>query len=146
MNRRLVDTLLVIAIVADLGLAIAAVASPSTWFATMHDGVTVDTLHHALLDRAAGAWAMLAIVQLAALIGWRRWSGWLLIVAGARLSDVLPDVFYLAGSPARTISTWGLLGAPIINLAFAWFLITAWRTSSSAQFTISGHGASSHSM
>jgi hypothetical protein len=73
---------------------------------------------------------MLAIVQLAALIGWRRWSGWLLIVAGARLSDVLPDVFYLAGSPARTISTWGLLGAPVINLAFAWFLVVAWRANS----------------
>jgi hypothetical protein len=132
---RLIDTLLVIAIVADLGLAIAAVASPSTWFSTMHHGVAVDSLHHALLDRASGAWAMLAIVQIAALIGWKRWSPWLLIVAGARLSDVLPDVFYLAGSPARTLSTWGLIGAPIINLAFAWVLVSAWRANSPSRDT-----------
>jgi hypothetical protein len=134
-KARTIETLLVIAIIADLGLAIAAVVTPGTWFGMMHHDVSTDTLHNALLDRASGAWAMLAIVQIAALIGWKRWAPWLLIVAGARLSDVLPDLFYLIGSPARTVSTWGLIGAPIINLAFAWFLVTAWRLNSPSRDT-----------
>ncbi len=124
---RWLDAILIAAIASDLALAVAAVVTPGTWFAVMHRGVGVDALHRALLARAAGAWAALALVQLATLVGWRRWPGWLLVAAGARLSDVLPDVFYLAAAPARTLSTWGLIGAPLVNLGFALYLVSAYR-------------------
>jgi len=125
--RRVLDAVLVVAILADLGLAITAIASPQTWFDTMHGDVAVDGLHRAFLTRAAGAWAALALVQIATLVGWRRWSGWLLVAAGARLSDVLPDLFYLAAAPSRTLSLWGLVGAPLLNLGFALYLGATYR-------------------
>jgi hypothetical protein len=126
-SPRAIDAMLLAAITLDLGLTIAAIVAPQLWFDLMHRPVAVDDLHHAFLVRAAGGWAALALVQLAARLRWRGWPGWLLIVAGARLADALPDVFYLAAAPARAASAWGLLGAPLLNLGFALLLVAGFR-------------------
>jgi hypothetical protein len=126
-TRRVIDAVLATTIMVDLALAIVAIAAPQTWFQVMHHGVAGDALHQAFLARAAGSWAALAGIQVATLRGWRRWPGWLLIAAGARLSDALPDLFYLIAAPARTAATWGLAGAPLLNVALALFLIAAAR-------------------
>jgi hypothetical protein len=39
----------------------------------------------------------------------------------------LPDLFYLVAAPTRTAATWGLAGAPLLNVALALFLIAASR-------------------
>jgi hypothetical protein len=127
LSARTINAILIGAIAVDLALPIIAIVAPQTWFDLMHRDVSVDALHRAFLIRGAGHWTALALVQIATLAYWRRWPGWLLIAAGARLSDVLPDVFYLAASPSRTLSTWGLIGAPLLNLALAYVFVTAYR-------------------
>ena len=127
-RARTIDAVLTVAIIADLSLVIVAIVAPQTWFDLMHRDVVADDVHRAFLIRGAGGWAALAIVQIATVVSWRRWPGWLLIAAGARLADALPDVFYLIASPSRTPSTWGLVGAPIVNIALALFLVAAFRS------------------
>ena len=127
LSSRTINAVLVAAIIADLSLVIVAIVAPQTWFDLMHRGVVADDLHRAFLMRAAGGWAALAIVQIVTVVSWRRWPGWLLIAAGARLADALPDVFYLIASPSRTASTWGLVGAPLLNVALALYLVASAR-------------------
>ena len=132
-RARTIDAVLIAAIIADVSLVIVAIVAPQTWFDLMHKGVVADDVHRAFLIRGAGGWAALAIVQIVTAVSWRRWPGWLLIAAGARLADTLPDLFYLIASPSRTLSTWGLAGAPIINLALAVFLVVAFRSRRASQ-------------
>src|SRR5688500_1104594 len=88
----LIDGVLVAAIVVDVVLPLFAIFAPRIWFDVLHVGMQPDALHIAFLRRAAAHWAAFAVVQVLALGLWRRSSAWLLVTAGARVSDWLTDI------------------------------------------------------
>ena len=94
-----VDLVLVIAIVVDVVLVAWTALDPGWWFQRLHGVETVDMFAQGLLFRVAAHWAVFAVFQIAALMSWRRWTGWLLIIAGVRFSDVFTDWSYLALGP-----------------------------------------------
>ncbi len=124
---RIVTTVLVLAIAVDVVLAALAALRPSLWFEALHVGVTPDALHVALLHRAAAQWVAFAVLQVVALARWRGWPGWLLLVAGARTSDWLTDLTYLAAMPDGAPARWVLLAPPLLNAGMSLALFAAWR-------------------
>jgi len=110
----------------DLTITILAWTSPQIWFGFFHEG-TPQGLEIALLRRAAGQWAAFALVQALALALWKRDPIWLVIVAGARFSDVFTDLSYLIASPALTpCGVLVLLPLPLVNTASV-LLLLRWR-------------------
>jgi len=130
---RLVDLVLVLAVAIDVALGVAPFVRPDTWFHVLHHA-TGTAIEIAFLRRCAAQWLTFAGLQLLALARWRRWSGWLLIVAGARFADLLTDWTYLASSPVRTPAAWPLLIAPgLLNLGMGALLVVAYRRQSRAR-------------
>ena len=100
---------------------------PELWFHLFHhaDPVGFDV---ALLRRAGGQWAAFALVQAIALLRWRTQPLWLVIVAGARISDLFTDLSYIAAAPSLTPFGWvALTPLAFLNLAFAVTMMVAWR-------------------
>ena len=100
---------------------------PDLWFHLFHhtDPLGFDV---ALLRRAGGQWAAFALVQAIALVRWRARPLWLVIVAGARISDLFTDLSYIAAVPSLTPFGWAALVPPaFLNLAFAATMIVAWQ-------------------
>lgn len=73
----------------DLVLCVWAWTAPELWFRVWHGADYVDP--QALLPRCAANWTGFFLVQLVALVRWRRERWWLAVVAGVRLSDVFTD-------------------------------------------------------
>lgn len=121
------DATLVAAIAVDVTLPVLVATRPAWWFDVLHVGVVADRLHIALLDRAAAQWVMFAALQIVALVRWRRWPSWLLLVAGARTSDWLTDLTYFACAPDPSTMRWTLLLPPLFNLGMTLILVAAWR-------------------
>jgi hypothetical protein len=131
MIKRPVKTLMLLflagALVEDTTLVVLAWCDPALWFHVFHhaDPLGFDV---ALLRRAAGQWAAFSLVQAIALLRWRTRPQWLLVVAGARVSDLFTDLSYIAAAPSLTPLGWAaLLPPPVLNLAFAATMIVAWR-------------------
>src|SRR6187401_3068911 len=103
---------LVAAIGVDVVLPALAYAHPAWWFDVLHVGVTPDAMDLALLHRAAAQWVAFAALQIVALVRWRAWPDWLLLVAGARTSDWLTDLTYFATAPDLSSMRWTLLLPP----------------------------------
>ncbi len=100
---------------------------PELWFHLLHhaDPVGFDV---ALLRRAGGQWAAFALVQAIALLRWRTQPLWLVIVAGARISDFFTDLSYIASVPSLTTFGWATLTPPaFLNVAFAVTMMVAYR-------------------
>jgi len=115
------------ALVEDTALCVMSWWQPDLWFHLFHhaDPLGFDV---ALLRRAGGQWAAFALVQAIALLRWRMQPLWLVIVAGARSSDLLTDLSYIAAVPALTPLGWAALLPPaFLNLAFAVTMGAAWR-------------------
>jgi hypothetical protein len=115
------------ALVEDAALWALSWWQPDLWFHVFHraDPLGFDV---ALLRRAGGQWAAFALVQAIALLRWRTQPLWLVIVAGARLSDLFTDVSYIAAVPSLTPLGWAALVPPaFLNLAFAATMMVAWR-------------------
>ena len=81
----------------------------------------------ALLHRAAAQWIAFAVLQIVALVDWRRWPDWLLLVAGARTSDWLTDITYFAVAPNFSAMRWVLLFPPLFNVGMSVILFGVWR-------------------
>ena len=114
-------------LVEDSVIAVLAWVAPDLWFHLFHhaDPVGLDV---ALLRRAAGQWAAFAVVQAIALWRWRRQPLWLIAVAGARSSDLLTDISYIAAVPSLTRLGWtALLPPPFLNAAFIVVMALAYR-------------------
>ena len=114
-------------LVEDSVIAVLAWVAPDLWFHLFHhaDPVGLDV---ALLRRAAGQWAAFAVVQAIALWRWRRQPLWLIAVAGARVSDLLTDISYIAAVPSLTRLGWAaLLPPPFLNAAFIVVMALAYR-------------------
>ena len=115
------------ALVEDTALCVLSWWRPDLWFHVFHhaDPLGFDV---ALLRRAGGHWAAFALVQAVALLRWRTEPLWLVIVAGARISDLFTDLSYIAAVPSLTPIGWvALLPPAFLNLAFAITMMLAWR-------------------
>jgi hypothetical protein len=115
------------ALVEDATLCVLSWCQPDLWFHVFHhaDPLGFDV---ALLRRAGGQWAAFALVQAIALLRWRTQPLWLVIVAGARTSDLFTDLSYIAAVPSLTTFGWiALLPPAFLNLAFALTMMAAWR-------------------
>ena len=115
------------ALVEDAALWALSWWRPELWFHLFHhaDPAGFDV---ALLRRAGGQWAAFALVQAIALLRWRTRPLWLVIVAGARISDLFTDLSYIAAVPSLTPFGWAALVPPaFLNLAFAATMMVAWR-------------------
>jgi hypothetical protein len=93
----------------DVTLTVWGLAFPDAWFATFHGAPRVDPQGY--LARAAASWAAFAVLQLIALVRWRRDAAWLAVIAGVRLADCLTDVTCLAACERATWQAW--VGFPL---------------------------------
>lgn len=123
----LINGVLIAAIVVDLVLPLFAIFAPKLWFDVLHAGIQPDELHVAFLRRAAAHWAAFALVQVAALALWRRSSAWLLVTAGARVSDWLTDITYFGVAPTLSSARWLLILPLFLNVGMALVLLFAYK-------------------
>jgi hypothetical protein len=120
------------ALVEDSAIFILAWTAPDLWFHLFHRADPVD-LDVALLRRAGGQWAAFAAVQAIALWRWRSRPLWLIVVLGARASDLLTDLSYVLAAPALTPLGWmALLPPPFLNAAFIVVMALAYRQMTAA--------------
>jgi hypothetical protein len=111
----------------DTALCVMSWWQPDLWFHLFHHAGPLG-FDVALLRRAGGQWAAFALVQAIALLRWRTQPLWLVIVAGARSSDLFTDLSYIAAVPSLTPFGWvALLPPAFLNLAFAVTMMVAWR-------------------
>src|SRR4051794_26312617 len=82
------------ALLEDTGLFLMAWLVPEAWFRFFHATIPVG-FDIALLRRSAGQWAAFALAQGICLWYWRSKPIWLVIVAGARFSDLFTDISYI---------------------------------------------------
>jgi len=119
------------ALVEDATIFALAWLAPDLWFRLFHHAAPLG-LDVALLRRAAGQWLAFAVVQAIALARWKTEPTWLLVVAGARASDLFTDVSYLAAAPSVTTLGWVALSPPaFLNAAFIAVMSLAWRDAQS---------------
>jgi hypothetical protein len=109
-------------VLTDLVLTVWGFAFPHAWFRVFHDADAVDP--QGLLRRCAANWLAFLVLQVAALVRWRREPWWLFVVAGARLGDALTDVACLTFCAHATPWAWvAFSAAGVGNLVFgAWLL------------------------
>ena len=117
------------ALVEDATISALSWLAPDLWFRVFHH-LEPAGLEVALLRRAGGQWAAFALVQAIALWQWRSRPAWLLVVAGARASDLFTDLSYVAAVPSLTAAGWAaLLPPPFLNALFIVVMLLAWRQS-----------------
>ncbi len=115
------------ALVEDAAICALSWCRPDLWFHLFHHAEPAG-FDVALLRRAGGQWAAFALVQLIALLRWRTQPLWLVIVAGARISDLFTDLSYIAAVPSLTPFGWAALVPPaFLNLAFTVTMMAAYR-------------------
>ena len=115
------------ALVEDAAIFAVSWWRPELWFHLFHHAEPLG-FDVALLRRAGGQWAAFALVQAIALLRWRTQPLWLVIVAGARISDLFTDLSYILAVPSLTSFGWAALLPPaFLNLAFAVTMMLAWQ-------------------
>ena len=115
------------ALIEDATIFALSWAAPDLWFRVFHH-LEPAGLEVALLRRAGGQWAAFALVQAVALWQWRTQPAWLLVVAGARASDLFTDLSYVASAPSLTATGWAALSPPpLLNTIFIVVMVLAWR-------------------
>jgi hypothetical protein len=121
LGRRNVVTVLLIGLtVLDLGYAITVFGWPSFWMDQVHGVDYGDPT--GLLRRTGALWAAFALLQGLAAIRWQRHPHWLMLVAGARLTELVADWVYLGFADRVTTSSSIMLAlSPILNLACVLF-------------------------
>jgi hypothetical protein len=120
MIERRLRTLILIylwaALLEDTSLFLISWLAPDAWFRLFH-GTAPAGLDIAFLRRSAGQWAAFALAQGIALACWRKKPIWLVMVAGARFSDLFTDISYILAVPSLTVLGWVcLLPPPVLNL------------------------------
>ncbi len=119
-------------LVEDGAIFLLAWIAPGLWFQLFHhaDPAGLDV---ALLRRAGGQWAAFAAVQAITLRRWEVRPLWLIVVLGARASDLLTDISYLLAVPALTRLGWmALLPPPFLNAIFIVVMALAYRQRTAA--------------
>jgi hypothetical protein len=120
------------ALLEDTSLFLMSWLYPGIWFRLFH-GVAPAGLEIALLRRAGGQWAAFALAQGITLWYWRKNPVWLVIVAGARFSDLFTDISYILAVPSLTTLGWiCLLPPPLLNLLGVVIMLRGYRDSPKA--------------
>jgi hypothetical protein len=115
------------ALIEDATIFALSWLAPDLWFRVFHH-LEPAGLEVALLRRAGGQWAAFALVQAIALWQWRSRPAWLLVVAGARISDLFTDLSYVVAAPSLTTAGWAALSPPpLLNAIFVVVMLLAWR-------------------
>jgi hypothetical protein len=125
--RLLILIFLWAALLEDTSLFMMAWLRPYAWFRVFHATVPVG-FDVALLRRAAGQWLAFALAQGIALWKWKSQPIWLVIVAGARFSDLFTDISYILAVPSLTTLGWVcLLPPPLLNLVGVIIMLRGYR-------------------
>ena len=126
--KTFIYVLLAFLVILDLVLSTTCLVFPDKWFMTFH-GVHYDNLDvEGLLKRTGALWVAFTLLQLIALVQWRRAPWWLVLIAGVRLTELFSDWTYLyVAHTMTTIGKMGLFIAPPGNLAFGIFLVWAYQ-------------------
>ena len=126
--KRFINILLVFLVILDLVLSTTCLVFPDKWYMTFH-GVHYDNLDvEGLLKRTGALWVAFTLLQLIALIRWKKAPWWLVLIAGVRLTELFSDWTYLyVAHTMTTIGKMGLFIAPPGNLVFGIFLIWAYK-------------------
>jgi hypothetical protein len=125
-TERRVHGLLGFLVAFDVVLTTWAFVFPDLWFKAFH-GVGYDD-PEGFLRRCGANWAAFALCQAIAFVRWRRDPMWLAVVAGVRLSDIFTDLTYSIFAHDLTwFAKATLAPMSLINLAFGWYLIRAYR-------------------
>jgi hypothetical protein len=115
------------ALLEDTSLFLMAWLRPDAWFRLFHASPPVG-FDIALLRRAAGQWLAFALAQGIALWNWRRRPILLVIVAGARFSDLFTDISYILAVPSLTTLGWVcLVPPPLLNLIGVVIMLRGYR-------------------
>ncbi|HEV7590440.1 MAG TPA: hypothetical protein VGO40_20180 [Longimicrobium sp.] len=126
MSRRSVNLLLLGLIALDLVFPAVIFLSPGTWTRLFHDMPPDDPM--GLLHRLGAGWAAFALWMVVARLRWERDPGWLMLVAGIRLTESWADWVYLGFAQHTTLfGTVSLLAASPVNLLCGWLLYRAYR-------------------
>jgi hypothetical protein len=124
--RRRVARLLAFLILVDLVLSLVGFISPELWFDLIHGAPAIDPQR--FMQRTAAAWAAFLVLQLIALVRFRRDPAWLAVIAGVRLGDMFTDWTHAVLAPDMTwFGDLCLLSASPINLLAGLFLLRAHR-------------------
>jgi hypothetical protein len=124
--RRRITQLLTFLIVVDLVLSLVGFIYPEQWFDLIHGTPAIDPQR--FMQRTAAAWAAFLVLQLIAIIRFRRDPTWLAVIAGVRLSDMFTDWTHAVLAPDMTCFGYlCLLSASPINLFAGIFLLRAHR-------------------
>ena len=120
------DLILLFLVVLDVVLSAATLLFPSWWFRIFHGTTYIDP--QALLKRTGAVWVAFTLMQVLALVRWKKQPHWLVLIAGVRLTEIFSDWTYLFFCSNATLWAWiGLLVSPPANLVFAWILIRTWK-------------------
>lgn len=106
----------------DLIVSILGFFFPEEWYSFFHDASYIDP--QGLLYRSAASWVAFFIVQLVALIYWKKYVWMLILVAGCRLGDTFTDITCLIFSSSHTV--WAFIVFPLAgigNLAIGVYLV-----------------------
>lgn len=124
--KRRIDALLLFLIALDLAVAAIAFFIPDFWFSFFHGAANVDP--QGLLQRMGANWTAFAVVQIIALVRWRKEPSWLAVVAGARLSDMFTDwtCLYFCRDITQ-LGRLGFLAASPSNVLIGLYLIRCYR-------------------
>lgn len=120
--RTLVNLLLLFLIVKDIILFTLCFWFPDVWFKIFHNAPYVDP--QGLLQRTGAVWLAFTLLQIIALLRWKKQPFWLTVIAGVRLTEIFSDWVYIYVASSMTwFGRLGLFVAPPGNLAFGCFLI-----------------------
>lgn len=116
--------ILVVSIGLDFIRGIVAVGYPDEWFRFLHGEPGEEP--QGLLRRAGGVWLGMGFVELTVLLGGLTNPMGLLVVAGMRLTDVLPDVFYAGTSERYAAKGWSwMILVPPLNVLLVLMLCSS---------------------
>ena len=125
MSRRTVKLVLLGLIALDVVFPLVIFLSPDTWTRLFHGVPLADPM--GLLHRLGAGWAAFAFWQIVAYLHWEREPGWLMLVAGIRLTESWADWFYWGYADHSTLfGTLSLLGAAPVNLLCGWLFYHAY--------------------
>ena len=121
-----INLILMALVITDIVLAAWGFFLPELWFKVFH-GVPYND-PQGFLPRCAANWTAFLLLQIIALIRWPKEPFWLVMVCGARFSDVLTDfTYYWFCSDITWFGRGALLSAGPLNFLVGWYLLSAYK-------------------
>lgn len=121
---RQVTYLLGFLIAVDLVLCLVGFACPELWFDLIHGAPPLDPQR--FLQRTAAAWTAFLVLEVIAIVRFRRRPAWLAVIAGVRCSDMFTDITHALLAPDMTAFGHAcLLAASPFNLLAGLYLLRA---------------------